>query len=47
MFARIGYRIIELSALDTQKTLSELLGVTSVLVGQSGMGKSTLVNFRP
>lgn len=45
MFARIGYRIIELSALEHAEDLRpELLGVTSVLVGQSGMGKSTLVN---
>ena len=45
MFAKIGYRIVELSALEHAEDLRpELHGVTSVLVGQSGMGKSTLVN---
>jgi ribosome biogenesis GTPase / thiamine phosphate phosphatase len=45
MFAKLGYRIIELSALEDAAALrAELHGVTSVLVGQSGMGKSTLVN---
>ncbi|HSG22504.1 MAG TPA: ribosome small subunit-dependent GTPase A [Azonexus sp.] len=45
MFAKIGYRIVELSALEHAEDLRpELFGVTSVLVGQSGMGKSTLVN---
>ncbi len=45
MFAKLGYRIVELSALEHAEDLRpELYGVTSVLVGQSGMGKSTLVN---
>ncbi|UCV02203.1 ribosome small subunit-dependent GTPase A [Dechloromonas denitrificans] len=45
MFSKLGYRIVELSALKHAEDLRpELSGVTSVLVGQSGMGKSTLVN---
>lgn len=40
-----GYRVLELSACrDVQALRPHLLGKTSVLVGQSGMGKSTLVN---
>ena len=43
--AALGYRIVELSARDHAEGLRPLLaGRTSVLVGQSGMGKSTLVN---
>jgi ribosome biogenesis GTPase len=43
--AALGYRIVELSARDHAEELRPLLaGHTSVLVGQSGMGKSTLVN---
>lgn len=45
VFAGLGYRILELSALKHAEDLRPaLFGVTSVLVGQSGMGKSTLVN---
>lgn len=45
ILARLGYRIIELSARDHAEDLRPWLqGKTSVLVGQSGMGKSTLVN---
>jgi len=45
VFAGLGYRIVELSALNHAEDLRpELSGMTSVLVGQSGMGKSTLVN---
>ena len=45
VFATLGYRIVELSARDHAEDLRpELHGYTSVLVGQSGMGKSTLVN---
>jgi len=41
----IGYRVVELSARNDAGPLLPLLrGRTSVLVGQSGMGKSTLVN---
>jgi len=44
-FRRIGYRVLELSALHQAEKLHPLLaGHTSVLVGQSGMGKSTLIN---
>jgi ribosome biogenesis GTPase / thiamine phosphate phosphatase len=45
-FAQLGYPIIELSALsgDLRVLHSHLAGQTSVLVGQSGMGKSTLTN---
>ncbi len=43
--AALGYRIRELSALAHAEDLRpDLQGRTSVLVGQSGMGKSTLVN---
>ena len=42
---KLGYRILELSALQHAEELRPYLsGHTSVLVGQSGMGKSTLVN---
>lgn len=45
LFATLGYRIVELSARDHAEDLRPYLaGQTSVLVGQSGMGKSTLVN---
>ena len=44
-YRAIGYRVIELSALQNSALLLPLLqGHTSVLVGQSGMGKSTLIN---
>ena len=44
-FARLGYPILELSALGDVDALRErLVGETSLLVGQSGMGKSTLTN---
>lgn len=43
--AALGYPILELSARDHAEDLRpHLAGKTSVLVGQSGMGKSTLVN---
>jgi ribosome biogenesis GTPase / thiamine phosphate phosphatase len=43
--AGLGYRVLELSALQHAEDLRpQLSGRTSVLVGQSGMGKSTLVN---
>ena len=41
----IGYQVLELSALQNISKLRPFLhGHTSVLVGQSGMGKSTLIN---
>jgi ribosome biogenesis GTPase len=41
----IGYRVLELSATQDASPLRPFLqGQTSVLVGQSGMGKSTLIN---
>ena len=44
-YRAIGYRVIELSALQDVTKLRALLdGHISVLVGQSGMGKSTLIN---
>lgn len=44
-FAALGYPVVELSALASAQPLLPLLhGQTSVLVGQSGMGKSTLIN---
>ena len=43
IFAALGYPILELSALDSVDALrARLVGETSLLVGQSGMGKSTL-----
>ncbi|MFT3847758.1 MAG: ribosome small subunit-dependent GTPase A [Propionivibrio sp.] len=42
---RLGYRIVELSARSGAETLRPyLMQQTNVLVGQSGMGKSTLTN---
>lgn len=44
-YAKIGYRVLEISARqDATPLLPYLQGHTSVLVGQSGMGKSTLLN---
>jgi ribosome biogenesis GTPase len=44
-YRAIGYRVLELSALQNSSPLRPFLqGHTSVLVGQSGMGKSTLIN---
>jgi len=44
-YVKIGYRVLELSARqDVTPLLPYLQGHTSVLVGQSGMGKSTLIN---
>ena len=44
-YGKIGYRVLELSAKqDVTPLLPYLQGNTSVLVGQSGMGKSTLIN---
>ncbi len=44
-YRAIGYRVLELSARQSAVPLLPYLqGHTSVLVGQSGMGKSTLIN---
>lgn len=44
-YTAIGYRVLELSAReDVSKLRPFLTGHSSVLVGQSGMGKSTLIN---
>ena len=44
-YTAIGYHVLELSARqDISPLRSFLSGHTSVLVGQSGMGKSTLIN---
>ena len=44
-FTKLGYTLLQLSARTGVQTLSPYLsGQTSVLVGQSGMGKSTLTN---
>jgi ribosome biogenesis GTPase len=44
-YRAIGYTVLELSALTDASALSPYLTAhTSVLVGQSGMGKSTLIN---
>ena len=44
-FAELGYAIVELTALrDAAPINAWLAGNHSVLVGQSGMGKSTIVN---
>lgn len=44
-FSAVGCRILELSAkLDASPLLPPLAGESSVMVGQSGMGKSTLIN---
>ena len=45
VLSNLGYRVLELSALEHAEDLRPYLAnQTSVLVGQSGMGKSTLVN---
>jgi ribosome biogenesis GTPase len=44
-YLAIGYPVLELSAIQTAAPLRPFLqGHTSVLAGQSGMGKSTLIN---
>lgn len=44
-YRKIGYKVLELTAKqDVAPLLPYLQGHTSVLVGQSGMGKSTLIN---
>jgi ribosome biogenesis GTPase len=44
-FTVLGYEVLELSAMENvDKLRARLIGETSLLVGQSGMGKSTLTN---
>ncbi len=44
-YRAVGYKVLELAALEDVTALRPCLtGHTSVLVGQSGMGKSTLIN---
>ena len=44
-YAKLGYEIITLSALGNVDSLRDQLhGETNILLGQSGMGKSTLTN---
>ena len=44
-YARLGYTVLPLAAKrDIEPLREQLRGHTSVLVGQSGMGKSTIVN---
>lgn len=44
-FARLGYPVVEISAQhDVAPLRDRLTGETTVLIGQSGMGKSTIVN---
>lgn len=45
LYRGLGYRLVALSAKrDLGPLVSHLKGQTSVLVGQSGMGKSTIIN---
>lgn len=45
IFSRLGYRVLEMSARNHAEVLRPYLeGQVTVLVGQSGMGKSTLIN---
>lgn len=45
LYKRLGYRVLALSAKrDVAPLLDLLRGKVSVLVGQSGMGKSTIIN---
>jgi ribosome biogenesis GTPase / thiamine phosphate phosphatase len=45
LYQELGFRVVALSAKrDVSPLLAFLRGETSVLVGQSGMGKSTIVN---
>ena len=44
-YRKLGYRVVALSAKrDLDSLVPHLKGETSVLVGQSGMGKSTIIN---
>ena len=48
LYAKLGYRVIEVSANQPDSLNSELIpalaGKTTLLMGQSGMGKSSLIN---
>lgn len=45
LYASLGYQVLQLSAKEDISTLRPYLsGHTSILVGQSGMGKSTIIN---
>ncbi|MBB5019432.1 ribosome biogenesis GTPase [Chitinivorax tropicus] len=45
LYETLGYRLLPLSAKQSVASLQPLLtGHTTVLIGQSGMGKSTLIN---
>lgn len=45
MYSALNYPVIELSACQNASPLNEIIvGETSLLMGQSGMGKSTLIN---
>ena len=45
LYGNLGYRVVSISAKHDPAALFPLLaGETSVLVGQSGMGKSTIIN---
>lgn len=45
LYEKLGYRVVAISAKRDVKPLQEFLkGETSVLVGQSGVGKSTIIN---
>ncbi len=45
LYANLGYQVLSLSATEDISTLRPYLqGEASILVGQSGMGKSTIIN---
>ncbi len=45
LYVKLGYSVLTLSAIDDISPLKPfLLGESSILVGQSGMGKSTIIN---
>lgn len=45
LYQQLGYRLLYLSATDSVEPLRPYLhGQTNVLIGQSGMGKSTIIN---
>lgn len=43
-YVDLGYPLIPLCALDNHTPLAEILAGTSILIGPSGVGKSTLIN---